>query len=106
MERSKRIEAPSRRVWPGMDKMISDYDTLERNLRDLRNILAVIAYQQEDHILTIPVSYLEELPPGCELEASFDRAHEQYNFKCILPKGETSDDTKTDEAGSDQGSVG
>ena len=86
---SKRIEAPSRRVWPGMDQMISDYDTLEKSLRDLRNVLAVIAYQQEDKILTVPVSALEDLPKGCQLEVSFDAAHSNYNFKCIIPLDET-----------------
>jgi hypothetical protein len=74
-----------------MDKMISDYDTLEKSLRDLRNILAVIAYQQEDKILTVPVSALEEMPKGCTLEVSFDSAHGNYNFKCVLPSDLTAD---------------
>ncbi len=95
---AKRIDAPSRKIWPGMDQMISDYEQLEKNLRDLRNVLAVIAYQQEDNILTVPVSALALLPAGCELEVSYDHAHENYNFRCIVPqpKGDEGDDPKTD----------
>lgn len=67
-----------------MEQMITDYESLEKSIRDMRNILAVIAYQQDDHILTVPVSALRALPAGCELEVSYDAAHENYNFKVIL----------------------
>jgi hypothetical protein len=95
---ARRIDVPSRKVWPGMEQMISDYESLEKSIRDMRNVLAVIAYQQEDHILSVPVSALQALPAGCELEVSFDRAHDNYNFKCIVPqpKGDEVDDPKTD----------
>lgn len=82
---NKTIDVPSRKVWPGMDQMISDYATLEKTLKDLRNVLAVIAYQQEDKILTVPVTALEAMPKGCQLEVSFDSAHGNYNFKCVVP---------------------
>jgi hypothetical protein len=72
-------------VWPHMKDMVSDYDKLQKSLTDLRNILAVIAYQQEDKTLTVPVSALEAMPKGCELEVSFDSVHGNYNFKCVEP---------------------
>lgn len=106
--RSVRIDVPSRKVWPGMTQMISDYEALEKSIRDMRNVLAVIAYQQDDHILTVPVSALRALPAGCELEVSYDAAHENYNFRCIPPepKGDDGERTQIDEAGSDQVIVG
>lgn len=107
MDRTKKINVPSRKVWPGMDQMISDYTALEQSIRGMRNVLAVIAYQQDDHILTVPVSALRELPNGCELEVSYDSAHEQYNFKCIPPTtGDDGDNTPIDETGSGQVLVG
>lgn len=87
MDRTKKINVPSRKVWPGMDQMISDYTALEQSIRGMRNVLAVIAYQQDDHILTVPVSALRELPKGCELEVSFDRVHDCYHFIVMHPEG-------------------
>src|ERR1700675_4481142 len=87
MERSKRVWSDTHKIWPGMDQMISDYDKLEKMLRDTRNILACIAWQQDDKTLTVPVAALQELPPGCELEVSYDRVHENYNFTVILAGG-------------------
>lgn len=71
--------------WTDMNKMVADFTALEKNLRDLRTVLSVIAWQQDDHTLTVPVIALQELPAGCELEVSFDRAFDQYSFKCVLP---------------------
>jgi hypothetical protein len=87
MERSERklIDTPKRKFWPGMDQMISDYDTLERSLRDLRNVLAVIAWQQEDKTLSVPFTALEAMPAGVALEVSIDRVCGNYNFRAIPP---------------------
>lgn len=74
-------------VWPGMDQMISDYNTLERNLRELRTILTCIALQQDDKKLEVPFSAIAEIPAGTELEVSIDRVHENYTFSVILPEG-------------------
>jgi len=94
MERSKRtVDVPSRKVWPGMDQMISDYESLEKSIRDMRNVLAVIAYQQEDHILSVPVSALQALPKGSELEVSFDKDFGQYNFRVIMPNANQGSET-------------
>jgi hypothetical protein len=108
MERSKRVwsDTHKRKVWPGMDQMIADFDALEKNLKDLRTVLAVIAYNQDDHLLTVPVNALQGLPKGSELEVSFDRELSQYNFKLILqPIGDESERTPIDETGSGQGVV-
>lgn len=75
-------------VWPGMDQMISDYNTLERNLRELRTILTCIALQQDDKQLEVPFSAIAALPPGTELEVSIDQVHSNYVFKCVLPEGD------------------
>lgn len=80
MERSKRIVDAPRRPWVDMDKMVSDYDTLERNLRDLRTVLAAIAWQQDDKTLTVPVAALQAMPAGVELVVAFDRVLDQYVF--------------------------
>lgn len=79
-----------------MEQMITDYESLEKSIRDMRNVLAVIAYQQDDHILTVPVSALRALPSGCELEVSYDAAHEQYNFKVILADEKPTDNAVVD----------
>jgi hypothetical protein len=71
--------------WTDMNKMVDDFTALEKNLRDLRTVLAVIAYNQDDHLLTVPVNALQEMPKGSELEVSFDAVHGNYNFKLVLP---------------------
>jgi hypothetical protein len=88
MDRSERkvIDSPKRKVWPGMDQMISDYDSLEKSLRDLRTVLAVIAWQQDDRTLSVPFVALVDLPAGVELEVSVDRTHGNYVFKAIPPE--------------------
>jgi hypothetical protein len=68
-----------------MERMISDYDTLERNLKDLRTVLTCIALQQEDLTLSVPFTALEAIKPGTELEVSVDRVHGNFVFKAILP---------------------
>jgi hypothetical protein len=73
--------------WTDMNKMVADFTALERNLKDLRTILAVIAYNQDDHLLTVPAKALQELPKGSELEVSFDAGHGNYNFAVILAEG-------------------
>lgn len=86
-------------VWPGMDQMISDYNTLERDLRDLKTVFCCIAYQQDDKILHVPATALAEMPKGIELSITFDRTHDNYVFKCILPgvpvDGAPSESTET-----------
>jgi hypothetical protein len=84
MSKQKLIQAPSKRVWPGMERMISDYDTLEKNLRDLRTVLTCIALQQEDLTLSVPFSALESVPKGTELEVSVDRTHGNFVFRAII----------------------
>jgi len=68
-----------------MERMISDYDTLEKNLRDLRTVLTCIALQQEDLTLSVPFIALEAIKKGTELEVSVDRLHGNFVFKAILP---------------------
>ena len=65
------------------DKMVSDYANLERNLRELRTILAVICLQQDDKCLTIPFRVLKELPAGVELEVTVDHAADAFQFKLV-----------------------
>lgn len=69
------------------DKMVSDYANLERNLRELRTILAVICLQQHDKCLTVPFSALKELPAGVELEVSVDRVNSAFQFSLIGADG-------------------
>jgi hypothetical protein len=76
-------EAPQQR-WNDMQQMISDYDTLERNLKDLRTVLACICHQQEDLRLTVPFDALKAVPHDAQLEVSVDRVHGNYEFKLIL----------------------
>jgi hypothetical protein len=75
--------------WTPVEKMVSDYDALERNLRELRNILAVICMQQDDKTLQVPFEALRNLPPGAELEVSVDNLNQCFDFKVILPGEQT-----------------
>lgn len=78
------VDAPAPR-WTDMEKMVSDFDTLERNLRDLRTVLSCIAYQQADHVLSVPFDALKAVPAGSELEVSVDRVHGNFVFRYIAP---------------------
>jgi|SRR5882672_6255513 len=69
------------------DKMVNDYASLERNLRELRTILAVICLQQDDKCLTVPFSALSDLPAGVELEVSVDRINSAFQFSLIGADG-------------------
>lgn len=81
------IEAPVPR-WTDMEKMVSDYDTLERNLRDLRAVLSCICLQQDDRTLNVPFDSLSDMPKGIELEVSVDRVRGNFIFKVITPDTE------------------
>ena len=83
MKKTTFVEAPKQR-WSDMDKMISDYDTLERNLKDLRTVLACICHQQPDLALTVPFDALKAVPHDAQLEVSVDRVHGNYEFKLVL----------------------
>jgi SAM-dependent MidA family methyltransferase len=76
-----------------MERMISDYDTLERNLRDLRAVLTCIALQQDDLTLSVPFTALESVPKGTELEVSVDKVHGNFVFKAILPQASSQEDS-------------
>jgi hypothetical protein len=65
--------------------MISDYNSLERNLRDLRSILACIAWQQEDKVLEISVEDLEAMPKDVILDISFNNIRGCYTFRTSRP---------------------
>lgn len=70
-------------VFPSMSDMVSDYNTLENNLRDLRSVLCLIAYQQPDHALHVSLADMQTLPDGSELEISFDAAVRSYVFRYV-----------------------
>jgi hypothetical protein len=83
MKKTTFIEAPKQR-WTDMEAMVTDYDTLERNLKDLRTVLACICHQQDDLRLTVPFDALKAVPKDAQLEVSVDRVHGNYEFKLIL----------------------
>lgn len=64
--------------------MVDDFAKLEKQLRDMRSILTLIALKQEDHTLHVPIEELQDLPQGSTLEISYDPVHENYVFKAIL----------------------
>lgn len=68
------------------DKMVADYKSLERNLRELRTVLAAICFQQPDKCLTVPFIALQ-LPEGVELEVSVDRVNDAFQFSLIGADG-------------------
>lgn len=86
-------------VFPPMKAVIDDFDKIARDLHDVKTVLCCIAFQQDDHTLSVPFDALKAMPKGIELEITADRVHGNYIFKAILP-GDASDDTKTDETGS------
>lgn len=73
-------------VWPQMKHVVEDMDKIARDLQSIKDILACIAFQQDDKTLQVPFTSLSEMPKGIELEISVDRVHGNYTFKCILPK--------------------
>ena len=80
-----------------MERMISDYDTLERHLRDMRIVLTCIALQQDDLTLSVPFTALESVPQGTELEVSVDKVHGNFVFRAILsPATEASSPANND----------
>jgi hypothetical protein len=83
-------------VFPSMKEVVDDITKIERDLRDVRTVLCLIAYQQDDKTLHVPFAALEAMPKGLELEISVDRVHGNYEFKCVLPK-ENEDDTVASE---------
>jgi hypothetical protein len=74
-------------VWPGMDQMITDYNTLERNLRDMRTVIACICLQQDDKTFSVPFDELKKVPNDAELEVSVDRVHGNYVFTLVGADG-------------------
>lgn len=75
------------KVWPGMNQMISDYNSLEQNLRDLRTVLACICMQQDDKTFSVPFSELRKVPSDIQLEVSVDNVHWNYVFKLFDKNG-------------------
>lgn len=67
-----------------IESMVDDYTALEQQMRDLRLVLALLAYQQDDHTLHVPVKDLQMMPPGMELQVTFDREHDQYVFTAVV----------------------
>ena len=65
--------------------MIADFNKLEKQLMDLKAVLACIAWQQEDRTLHVPVSALIEMGKDVQLEISFDRQLDQYAFRASIP---------------------
>lgn len=100
----------SRTVWPGMDQMISDYNTLERNLRDLRTVIACICLQQDDKTFSVPFEELKKVPKDAELEVAVDRVHGNYVFTLIgtdgIVLGERASDAALVEDGLNDPTVG
>lgn len=78
-------------VFPGMDQMISDYNTLERNLRDMRTVIACICLQQDDRTFSVPFDELKKVTPEMELEVAVDCVHGNYVFTLVggaaVPEG-------------------
>lgn len=76
-------------VWPQMKHVVEDMDKIARDLQSIKDILACIAFQQDDKTLQVPFDALAAMPKGIELEIAVDRVHGNYTFKCILPDGAT-----------------
>lgn len=70
-------------VWQDTKAMITDYDTLVRNLNDMRTVLACIAMQQEDMTLQIPFEALRACT-GVTLEVTVDSLYGNFIFKAVL----------------------
>lgn len=72
-------------VFPPMKQVIDDFDKIARDLNDIKTVICCVAYQQDDHTLSIPFDALAAMPKGIEMEISVDRVHGNYVFKAILP---------------------
>lgn len=70
------------------ERMVEDYDKLERNLKQLRDVMAVICLQQEDHEVIVAWDEIAKIPRGTELEVSAAAgagAQGFYVFRAITP---------------------
>lgn len=76
-----------------LDEIVSSktYQSLERNLRELRTVIACICAQQEDLTISIPFEALE-MSAGMQLEARSDRDAGCFVFSIVKP--DVAPDTK------------
>lgn len=93
-------------VWPAMKNVVDDMEKISRDLRDVKNVLCCIAFQQEDLTLQVPFAALAEMPKGIELEIAVDRVHGNYTFKCILLPDVAAEPERAGLAGDDEVSGG
>lgn len=67
-------------------QLSADMDKIVRDLHSVKTILACLCFQQDDLSIEIPVSVVEKLPKGTELEIGFNHDSQCYVFKAIPPK--------------------
>lgn len=75
-------------VFPPLKVVIDDFEKISRDLHDIKTVICCVAYQQDDHTLSIPFDALAAMPKGIELEISVDREHGNYVFKAIAPQAD------------------
>ncbi len=69
--------------------MLRDFNALEKQLSDIKDVLCCIAFQQDDLTLTVPVAALAAMPRGVMMDISYDQIHQNYVFKALLPDATT-----------------
>jgi hypothetical protein len=57
----------------------------EKAADDMRLMLALIAYLQEDKIFTVSIPDLKSMPNGSSVDISFNKVLQQYEFKYVAP---------------------
>jgi hypothetical protein len=72
-------------VFPPMRQVVEDMDKIARDLQSVKDILACIAWQQDDHVLQVPFDALAKMPKGLKLEIAVDRVKLNYVFTAIDP---------------------
>lgn len=81
------IELPGSSRWHDSSAMIRDFDNLERNLRELRTVIAAICMQQSDKTFTVPFVELAKVPTTIQLEVAVDRVHGNFVFSLVGEDG-------------------
>lgn len=58
---------------------------LELQIRDMMNILAAIAFIQEDKMFDVSIAQIMTLPKGASVDFSFNKKLDRYEFTYVPP---------------------
>lgn len=57
----------------------------EKTAEDMRRIITMIAFAQQDKKFTVSIAELETLPPGSSIDISFIKSAQEFEFQYVPP---------------------